>query len=122
MSQEFKLEWHGKAYSDAVMASLYNQIRQEAEVVLQQTDLDVPLRDGDLLASANYDIERTGQKVSASVYYDTPYAVKLHEHPEYDFGNGRKGLYLADVMAILNAEIIRRIQFRITQALRGVFK
>ena len=30
------------------------------------------------------------------VGYSTPYAARLHEHPEYRFGKGRKGKYLED--------------------------
>ena len=30
------------------------------------------------------------------VAYNTPYAARLHEHPEYRFQKGRKGKYLED--------------------------
>lgn len=30
------------------------------------------------------------------VGYNTPYAARLHEHPEYNFQKGRKGKYLED--------------------------
>lgn len=30
------------------------------------------------------------------VGYNTPYAARLHEHPEYAFQSGRKGKYLED--------------------------
>lgn len=30
------------------------------------------------------------------VAYNTPYAARLHEHPEYNFQKGRKGKYLED--------------------------
>lgn len=32
----------------------------------------------------------------AVVGYNTPYAARLHEHPEYNFQKGRKGKYLED--------------------------
>lgn len=31
---------------------------------------------------------------AAIVSYDTPYAARLHEHPEYNFQGGREGKYL----------------------------
>jgi hypothetical protein len=83
--------------------------------------MDVPFRDGDLQASGDIDVERVGQKVKGSVFYDTPYAVRMHEHPEYEFGNGRKGLYLKDVMDLLGASIKKRIEAKVFMALRGVF-
>lgn len=36
------------------------------------------------------------KKGETTVSYNTPYAAKLHEHPEYDFQKGRKGKYLED--------------------------
>lgn len=47
------------------------------------------------------------------VSYDTPYAVRLHEHPEYNFQGGREGKWLEktvnekskDVLALLAREL-----------------
>lgn len=35
-------------------------------------------------------------ETGAQVVYDTPYAARLHEHPEYRFQGGRKGKYVED--------------------------
>lgn len=45
-------------------------------------------------------LQNTGSVVAsgnaAIVGYHTPYAARLHEHPEYRFQKGRKGKYLSD--------------------------
>lgn len=41
----------------------------------------------------------------AHVTYDTPYAARLHEHPEYNFQGGRKGKYLEDPAVENRAEL-----------------
>jgi len=64
------------------------------EFVLQESNRKVPLDEGTLLRSGNVDIEDTRSKMTGSVFYDTPYAAKLHEHPEYNFQNHREGKYL----------------------------
>lgn len=43
---------------------------------------------------------------SVIVGYDTEYAARLHEHPEYRFQKGRKGKYLEDPIKN-NLEILR---------------
>lgn len=40
-------------------------------------------------------IEKTKEGVRV-ISYNTPYAVRLHENPQYNFKNGRKGKYLED--------------------------
>jgi len=39
------------------------------------------------------------------VSYDTPYAARLHEHPEYNFQNGRQGKYLEEPAMQNRAEL-----------------
>lgn len=40
-------------------------------------------------------VTKTGKAVRV-ISYNTPYAVRLHENPQYNFKNGRKGKYLED--------------------------
>lgn len=55
---------------------------------LKQVPLDKGTLEHTLAVDAEGDI--------AAISYDTPYAVKMHEHPEYHFQRGRKGKYLED--------------------------
>jgi hypothetical protein len=54
-----------------------------------------PLDLGTLIGSAAV-TPATDPEEGAAVSYDTPYAARHHEHPEYNFQNGRKGKYLED--------------------------
>ena len=40
------------------------------------------------------DVKGSGNTMEIGVGYNTPYAARLHEHPEYKFQKGRRGKYL----------------------------
>jgi len=114
---EFSLEWHGEEISKDVLKAVEKQIKKETEVLLGASMVEVPFMDGDLQASGDTDISIEGQKVIGTVFYDTPYAVRLHEHPEYNFGNGRKGKYLEDPYNALEKQMMKRIEEAVRFAL-----
>lgn len=60
--------------------------------ILRLSQMEVPHDTGNLQNSG------TVETVSGNVVvgYHTPYAARLHEHPEYRFQKGRKGKYLED--------------------------
>lgn len=60
--------------------------------VLRLSQFEVPHDEGTLQNSGTVE-EVDGNVV---VGYHTKYAARLHEHPEYRFGKGRKGKYLED--------------------------
>lgn len=64
------------------------------EYILQEANKTVPHDEGTLERSGSMDSESTKEKTTVSVFYDTPYAPRLHEHPEYNFQNGRRGKWL----------------------------
>jgi hypothetical protein len=59
------------------------------------SNAEAPLDIGTLIESSTV-IPATDPEEGSAVVYDTPYAARLHEHPEYEFQNGRKGKYLED--------------------------
>lgn len=63
-----------------------------ANEVLRLSQMEVPHDEGTLQNSGVAE-EIDGDIV---VGYHTPYAARLHEHPEYHFQKGRKGKYLED--------------------------
>ena len=77
-----------------------------AEVILGITDRVIPYESGMLAASGMIDVDEDGEL--ASVYYDTVYAARLHQHPEYHFQGGRRGMYLKSTM---NASKSRILEF-----------
>lgn len=74
-----------------------------ADELLRLSQLEVPFKVGHLMQTGNTEPEADYYIVG----YNTHYAAKLHEHPEYHFRNGRKGKYLEDPMK-MNLPIFRQ--------------
>ena len=81
-----------------------------AERLLALSAAVAPLDIGTLIGSGTVE-PATDSETGAAVVYDTPYAARLHEHPEYNFQGGRQGKYV-EGPAMENkgelGEIIRR--------------
>lgn len=60
--------------------------------ILRLSNKEVPFDIGTLANSGRVDVFPNHVEVG----YHTRYAHRLHEHPEYNFQNGRKGKYLED--------------------------
>lgn len=82
-----KFKWNdsiGKKIDEAGVKGLIDAL----EYLGDQSDQTTPFRDGGLVQSRTVSVDE--KKKIGAVSYDTPYAVRLHEHPEYHFhGNGR---------------------------------
>lgn len=65
-----------------------------ANEILRLSQIEVPHDIGTLQNSGAVDEGLTPD--SRIIGYHTPYAARLHEHPEYHFQRGRKGKYLED--------------------------
>lgn len=64
-----------------------------SEEVMRLSQREVPHDTGFLQNSGSVKSVSKSEKI---VGYHTPYAARLHEHPEFRFGKGRKGKYLED--------------------------
>lgn len=60
--------------------------------IMRLSQMEVPHDKGTLQNSGT--VDEVGEDVV--VGYHTPYAARLHEHPEYRYQKGRKGKYLED--------------------------
>lgn len=69
-------------------------LAEMGDTLLNLSSKEVPHDTGALQATGVVDPDNTRQMVT--VGYHTPYAARLHEHPEYKFQKGRKGKYLED--------------------------
>jgi hypothetical protein len=67
-----------------------------ADEVLRLSQREVPHDTGFLQNTGNVERANSDNNPEAIVGYHTPYAARLHEHPEYNFQGGRKGKYLED--------------------------
>lgn len=63
-----------------------------AEMLLEASNQLVPLDKGQLMGSGAVDFDLEAQ--TASVYYDTVYAARVHQNPKWNFKNGRRGGFL----------------------------
>jgi hypothetical protein len=69
-------------------------MKQAADEALRLSSFEVPHDVSTLEKSGN--VQYLPEENGAVVGYDTRYAARLHEHPEYKFQKGRKGKYLED--------------------------
>lgn len=60
--------------------------------IMRLSQMEVPHDKGTLQNSGTVEVIDGAIVVG----YHTPYAARLHEHPEYKFKKGRKGKYLSD--------------------------
>jgi len=72
-------------FSDEALMTMGDQL-------LNASVKEVPHNEGTLQSSGVVEPVKDGVEVG----FHTPYAARLHEHPEYRFQKGRKGKYLED--------------------------
>lgn len=92
-----KIKWYGEKAKAMIESGCIKGVSEAAEYILSKSNEVVPHDEGTLQGSGNTDIQKKPKPI-ASIYYDTPYAVRHHEHPEYNFQKGRKGKYLEDTL------------------------
>lgn len=71
-------------------------VLKSGEDLLKDAAETIPYREGIMQGTGFVDGEYNSSTKTAlaRVGYDTPYAARLHEHPEYNFRGGRRGLWL----------------------------
>ena len=92
MNSTIKFDWHGDDAEDKIKDNVMKALRMSAEFLLTETIKTTPKDEGLLIQSGK--VSHDDSRVEAVVSFDTPYAIRLHEHPEYNFQNGRRGKYL----------------------------
>jgi len=98
-SSNVKITWDTKSFDNGVTKAMSlvtdgtaKGVGMAANELLRLSLREVPIDTGHLQSTG----KKSQKDLEATVSYNTPYAVKVHEHPEYKFGNGRKGKYLED--------------------------
>lgn len=93
---------------DSILAGTVQGMNQAGEFLLAKSLEQVPM-DLATLAGSGTVVQTNDVDTPAQVVYDTPYAARLHEHPEYQFSKksnpGAKGKYLEDPAIENKAEI-----------------
>lgn len=116
---DVRINWNGRNISASLQAAALRALKDAAEHVLTESNKIAPLDEGDLTRSGNVDSGLESGTPTAVVYYDTPYAAKVHEHPEYNFQNGREGKYLEKTLENEREAILRYLADECRRALGG---
>lgn len=113
MPQHTKLEWHGPRVTLRAHRGAVNGLRLAAEHILGESRKLVPHEEGTLERSGVASVDET--TMTASVSYDTVYAVRQHEELDWQHSEGRQAKYLeqpmsteADTAAALVQSAIRK--------------
>ncbi len=87
----FKLWWNAEEVYARILSGGEKGVRDVAQALLDESKKQVPLDTGALQRSGAVDSEG----LTATISYDTPYAVRWHEN-DACFQRGRKKKYLED--------------------------
>lgn len=112
-----KIKWHGKKLSKKVKKAAVEGLTEGIDFILEEANRDAPKDEGILIQTSSTDVDQ--DKLEASVYYTQPYAKRLHEHPEYNFQNGRKGKWLESTLKDKGKEARSYIDKKIKDAMKG---
>lgn len=90
-------------FADIALAAILRGETKAAEELLAQALPRTPFRNGDLRSSGGV-APAADPEEGAAVTFDTPYAVRLHEHPEYNFSEPGTGAKYLENAALENAK------------------
>lgn len=112
-----RIRWEGRKVTKRVQQAAFEGLQDGAEHILDEANTIVPYREGTLMQSGAV----TPDPVSKTVFvsYDTPYAVYLHEHPEFNFRNGREGKWLEKTMNNEARAVLNYVARRVRQEIGG---
>jgi hypothetical protein len=89
-----RLTWSGDDAVGQIREAAARGLLLAAEHVLDESSRQVPLDEATLQRSGTVSVDEGA--LTASVSYDTPYAVRQHEELDYRHLPGRKAKYLED--------------------------
>ena len=113
-----KLKWYGKKVTSTMRKAAVQGLDEGINFLRDEMDKIVPHDEGTLERSGDTKVNKSNLK--AATGYDTPYAIRLHEHPEYNFQNGREGKWVEKVIKDggIQKEVRNHIAKKIKKALR----
>lgn len=115
MKAKVTVKWNDSKAIKLMNEALTSGIKDACEYILQESNKIAPIDEGTLIRSGNIDVE-SSPKPKGCIYYDTPYAIRLHENPQYSFQNNREGKYLEKTVK----DERKAVQRFLSQRLKGV--
>ena len=73
------MKWYGDEVIKKIHEAQVKALRDSVEHLLTEANKTNPYREGTLERSGSTDVDEISMQ--ASVYYDTPYAIRVHEEP-----------------------------------------
>ena len=73
------MRWYGDDVKKKIQEAQVKALRDSVEYLLTEANKTNPYREGTLERSGSTDVDEISMQ--ASVYYDTPYAIRVHEEP-----------------------------------------
>jgi hypothetical protein len=116
MGVSVQFEWEGEEAKLMVKKYGSKGVREACEVLLEDSKTECPFREGILENTGFVDYDYREGK--GDVIYDSPYAARLHEHPEYNFKGKGKGKWLERSYDRLSERLLAHISKRIKEAMR----
>ena len=96
-----RLVWRGQLVREVVHEAADQSAMASAEAVLQDANFHVPYKSGTLMESGAVTQSRDSSghfAAEALVSYDTVYAVRLHENPQFKFRPPGEGKWLDNAL------------------------
>ena len=98
-----KFKWFGKSVSKNTRKKAIKANQRVGEALLTEANKTVPHDEGTLEQSG--DVTTDEKSITTYISYDTPYAVKLHESPEYNFRGSGRGKWLEHTIKEMSDKI-----------------
>ena len=73
------MKWYGDEVIKKIHEAQVKALRDSVEHLLTEANKTNPYREGTLERSGSTDVDESS--LQGSVYYDTPYAIRMHEEP-----------------------------------------
>ena len=87
-------KWYGPKVKKEFEKTASEGLSDGMEFLLDEMNKIVPHDEGTLEKSGTIKIKG----LAGAIGYNTPYAIKMHEHPEYNFREGREGKWVEKVI------------------------
>ncbi len=110
-----RFNWRGDSLSARAIHLAGEGLYEGAEHLLGHANKHVPHDEGTLERSGSVDVDKASLR--ATVSYDTPYAARLHEHPEYNFRGKGRGKWLENAFQSQGQAVARMIAIKIGREL-----
>lgn len=109
-----RVRWFGADVKRTVAGRMQPILYDAGEHVLGQANRTVPIEEGTLAGSGDVDADED----SATISYDTAYAIRQHEEVQYRHASGRRAKWLELTMQ----EEVNAVRNFLADRMRAVFR